>query len=129
MLDMRKKVLGANHLHTLMSMGDLASIYLNQGKRNQAERLQVQVLNMTKKLLVIGSHNSYTIISMGNLANIYLDQGKWNHAEQLQVQVLDMGKMLFGAEHANTLISMGNIRKRGISLRHPFAPFLAFESC
>ena len=36
MLDMRKKVLGADHLHTLISMGDLANIYFSKGKWNEA---------------------------------------------------------------------------------------------
>ena len=55
-LDMRKKLLGAEHLDTLFSMGDLASIYHEQGKLNEAEQLQVQVLDMRKKILGGGEH-------------------------------------------------------------------------
>jgi hypothetical protein len=50
-LDMRKKLLGAEHPDTLLSMGNLAVTYSNQGKWNEAEQLEVQVLDMRKKLL------------------------------------------------------------------------------
>jgi hypothetical protein len=46
---------------------------------------------------------------MANLARTYWNQGKWNEAEQLEVQVLDMRKKLLGAEHPDTLMSMGNL--------------------
>ena len=46
---------------------------------------------------------------MENLAVTYSHQGKWKVAEQLQVQALDMRKRLFGAEHPDTIRSMGNL--------------------
>ena len=50
-MEMRKKLLGAEHPHTLLSMGNLASIYCKQGRWNEAEQLEVQVMEMRKKLL------------------------------------------------------------------------------
>ena len=50
-MDMRKKLLGAEHPHTFTSMGNLASTYVNQGRWNEAEQLEVQVMDMRKKLL------------------------------------------------------------------------------
>ena len=105
-LDIRTKVLGAEHPHTLISMGNLASTY-SQGKWNGAEQLEFQVLDKRMKLL--GAEHPDTLIGMGNLASTYSRQGKWNEAEQLEMQVLDMRKKLFGAEHPHTLISMGNL--------------------
>ena len=49
-MDMRKKVLGADHPETLTSMGNLAVTYRNQGRWNEAEQLEIQVMDMTKKL-------------------------------------------------------------------------------
>jgi tetratricopeptide (TPR) repeat protein len=112
MLDMRKKVLGAEHPHTLCGIENLAVIYSRQGKWNEAEQLELQVLDMRKKLF--GTEHPDTIISMGNLAYTYLNQGKWDEAEQLDVQVLEMRKKLFGAEHPVTLLSMANISRRYI---------------
>ena len=50
-MEMAKKVLGAEHPHTLISMGNLASTYRNQGRWNEAEQLDVQVMEMRKKVL------------------------------------------------------------------------------
>ena len=37
------------------------------------------------------------------------DEGRWHEAEQLQVQVMDMSKKLLGAEHPDTLRTMGDL--------------------
>ena len=87
-LNMRKKLLGAVHLHILCSMAILASMYSSQRRLNEAEQLEVQVLDMRKRLL--GAEHPGTLISMGNLARTYADKGKWDEAEQLEIQVLDM---------------------------------------
>ena len=108
-LDMRKKLLGAKHPKTLISMGNLAGIYHGQGKLNKAEQLEIQVLDMSKTLL--GAEHPDTLSSMGNLASIHHDQGKFDEAEQLTVQVLDIREKLLGAEHPDTLLSMGNLAR------------------
>ena len=53
-LDMRKKVLGAEHPDTLISMANLAKTYFDQGNLKKAEQLEVQVLDMRKKVLETG---------------------------------------------------------------------------
>jgi hypothetical protein len=108
-LDMRKKVLGAEHPDTLKSMANLASTYADRGNLNDAEQLEVQVLDMRKKLL--GAEHPNTLESMANLARTYAYKGMWNKAEQLQVQVLDMTKKVLGAEHPDTLGSMANLAR------------------
>ena len=106
-LDMRKKLLGAEHPDTLKGMGTLAKEYRNLGKLNEAEQLEVQVLDMRKKLL--GAEHPDTLWTMGNLAATYWNQGRLNEAEQLGVQVLDMRKKLLGAEHPDTLRTMDSV--------------------
>ena len=114
-MEMRKKLLGAEHPDTLTAMGNIASTYESQGRWNEAEKLEIQVMDMTKKLL--GTEHRDTLISMGNLASIYQNQGRWNEAEKLEVQVMDLRKKLLGAEHPDTLTAVGNIartyRKQG----------------
>src|SRR5271168_561668 len=107
MMDMRKKLLGAEHPETLTSMANLASTYGNQGRWNEAEQLVVQVMDMRKKLL--GAEHPSTLTIMANLACTYRNQGRWNEAEQLEVQVMDMSKKLLGAEHPSTLTIMANL--------------------
>jgi tetratricopeptide (TPR) repeat protein len=108
-LEMSKKLLGAEHPDTLRSMGNLARTYADQGKLNEAEQLENQVLDMSKKLL--GAEHPDTLRSQANLARTYGDQGKLNEAEQLEIQVLDIRKKLLGLEHPDTLISMGNLAR------------------
>jgi hypothetical protein len=50
-------------------MANLASTYWNQGKWNEAEQLEVQVMDMRKKLL--GAEHPDTLTSMANLASTY----------------------------------------------------------
>src|SRR6202522_216154 len=73
-MNMRKKLLGAEHPDTLTSMANLASTYWNQGRWNEAEQLNVQVMDMMKKLL--GAEHPDTLTSMANLAKIYQNQGR-----------------------------------------------------
>ena len=84
---MRKKLLGAEHPDTLTSMSNLALTYSNQGNLNEAEQLNVEVLDMRKKLL--GAEHPHTLKSMSNLALTYSSQGKFNEAEQLNEQEKD----------------------------------------
>ena len=44
-----------------------------------------------------------------NFAVVMKENGNWNNAEQLEVQVMGMRQKLLGAEHPDTLRSMGNI--------------------
>ena len=106
-MEMRKKLLGAEHPDTVISMANLADTYRKQGRWNEAEQLLIQVMDMTKKLL--GEEHPDTLTSMGNLASTYRNQGRWSEAEQLEIQVMDMRKKLLGAEHPHTLTSMGNL--------------------
>jgi hypothetical protein len=85
---MTKKLLGAEHPDTLRSMGNLASTYRNQGRWNEAEQLEIQVLDMRKKLL--GAEHPDTLQSMANLASTYWNQGRWNEAEQLELDVTNV---------------------------------------
>ena len=101
------RILSTEHPITLISMSNLASTYLSQGKWNEAKQLMVQELDKSKKLL--GADHLNTLISMANLARTYAEQGNFKEAEQLEVQVLDMRKKLLGAEHSSTLISMSNL--------------------
>jgi hypothetical protein len=48
----------------------LAGTYSNQGRWNEAEQLEVQVMDMRKKLL--GADHPDTFGNMGNLASTYL---------------------------------------------------------
>jgi hypothetical protein len=50
-METKKRVLGEEHSDTLISIGNLALTYSNQGRRKEAEKLNVQVTKMRKKVL------------------------------------------------------------------------------
>jgi tetratricopeptide (TPR) repeat protein len=114
-----KRVLSKEHPDTLSSMKNLVWAYRNQGRwhlvwtyRNQgrwkeAEKLEVQVMEMTKR--VLGDEHPDTLTSMANLAVTYRDQGRWKEAEKLEVQVMETRKRVLGDEHPDTLSIMANL--------------------
>ena len=107
LMDIGKKVLGAEHPDTLAIMANLANTYRDQGRWNEAEQLEVKVMDMRKKALGVEHPDTLTIMS--NLACTYQDQGRLKEAEQLEVKVMDMRKKVLGAEHPDTLTIMSNL--------------------
>ncbi|KAE8394391.1 hypothetical protein BDV23DRAFT_169693 [Aspergillus alliaceus] len=105
---------GLEHPSTLASMARLASAYRNQGRLNEAEKLNVQVMETRKT--VLGAEHPHTLISMNNLASTYGNQGRWgeaeklegrwSEAEKLEAQVMETRKTVLGAEHPDTLTNM-----------------------
>jgi hypothetical protein len=71
-------------------MATLASTYRNQGRWKEAERLEVEVMEMGKR--VFGQKHPDTLASMANLASTYRNQGRWKEAEELEVQVMETRK-------------------------------------
>jgi tetratricopeptide (TPR) repeat protein len=70
------------------AMGNLAITYESLGKYADAEKLQIQVLDMRSRLL--GEEHPDTISAMNNLANTYESLEKYEDAEKLKIQVLDI---------------------------------------
>ena len=60
---------------------NFALVFDENGDFNNAEQLEIQVIEMRKKLL--GAEHPDTLASMANLASTYRNQGQWNKAECL----------------------------------------------
>jgi hypothetical protein len=71
-LEAKKRVLGAEHPDTLVSMANLALTYKNQGRWKEAEELQAKELNICSR--VLGAEHPDTLTSMNNLASTYSNQ-------------------------------------------------------
>jgi len=106
-LETFKKILGAEHPFTLISMSNLALTYLEQGRWEEAEKLEVQVMKMSKR--VLRQEHTETLTSMSNLASTYRHQRRWEEAEKLEVQVVETRERVLGQEHPDTLTSMANL--------------------
>ncbi|KAL9074933.1 MAG: hypothetical protein Q9157_004203 [Trypethelium eluteriae] len=105
-LKIREKLLGPEHEATLLSMGQVGSVYRDQGRWTKAEELDVQVMEKSKQ--VLGSEHQDTLIRINNLVLTYWNQGRWKEAGELSMQVIKTSKQVLGAEHPDTLSSMNN---------------------
>ena len=68
------RLFGAEPPETLISMGNLASIYENQGQWKWVEELKVQVKKTC--LRPFRAENPDTLLRMGSPASIYVLQGR-----------------------------------------------------
>ncbi|KAJ5034825.1 hypothetical protein NUH16_006270 [Penicillium rubens] len=98
---------GLEDEQTLNSTAMLASVYRLEGRWEEAEQLEVQVMETSKTKL--GVVHPDTLASMNNLALTYGNQGRWEEAEQLEVQVMETRKAKLGVDHPDTLASMNNL--------------------
>ena len=77
------------------------------GKYREAEKLAVQVLDATNRIL--GVEHPDTIRAMGNLAITYQRLGKYTEAEKLVIPILDASNRILGVEHPDIITAMGNL--------------------
>ncbi|KAJ5369967.1 uncharacterized protein N7496_006059 [Penicillium cataractarum] len=103
----RMILFGDDHEDVVDSTAMLATAYWREGRWEEAEKLQVQVIEIRKTKL--GEDHPDTLTSIANLASTYRDQGRWEEAEQLEVQVMEMSKMKLGEDHPDTLSSIGDL--------------------
>ncbi|RYP70578.1 hypothetical protein DL771_005397 [Monosporascus sp. 5C6A] len=82
-------------------------VYYDEGRWEEAEKLEVQVMETSKRKL--GADHPSTLTIMANLASTYRNQGRWEEAEKLEVQVMEMSRTKLGADHPDTLTSMNNL--------------------
>ena len=66
-METRKRVLGEEHPDTRSSMWNLALTYLNQGRWKEVEKLFVQVMEISAR--VLGEEHLNIITIMGDLAS------------------------------------------------------------
>ena len=66
-LGVERRVLGVEHPGTLMTMDNLASTYLQQGRMEEAEQLLSQVLESRKG--VLGAEHPSILMTVQDLAN------------------------------------------------------------
>ena len=66
-------------------MSNLARTYQQLGKHVDAEKLQIEVLNLRNSLL--REEHSHTISAINNVAVTYQNLAKYNDAEKLQIYI------------------------------------------
>jgi len=82
-------VLGVESIPDILtSMTNLAWTYFNRDRWKEAEELEVQVIEMRKR--VLGVEHPDILLSIANLASTYSNQGRWKEAEELFIEVIVM---------------------------------------
>ncbi|KAF2464493.1 putative kinesin [Lindgomyces ingoldianus] len=105
---------GAN---TLTSMANLASTYRNQGRWEEAESLEVQVMETSKSKL--GVDHPSTLTTMNNLAFTFKGKGDKGKAIRLMEECVRKQKYILGLDHPYTKDSEDSLnswRIEGLSL-------------
>ncbi len=85
-------------------MANLASTYRNQGRWEEAEKLEVQVMETRKTKL--GADHPDTLMSMANLALTWKSQGRHTDALVLMKDCALAQQRVIGPEHPDTLSSL-----------------------
>jgi len=106
-LNMREKVLGAEHIATAASLNDLGLLYRDLGRYDEAEPLLRRTLLIREKAL--GAEHPATAMILNNLGLLYRDLKRYNEAEQLLQNSLAIREKVLGAEHSITALSLGNL--------------------
>jgi hypothetical protein len=88
-LDIQRRVLGAEHPDTLLTMNDLADSLIHQRRYAEGEKLQRETLGI--QLRVLGPDSPDAAVSTYNLGGIAVLQGKRDKAFTLLREAIDHG--------------------------------------
>ncbi len=89
------------------ALNNLASLYHDQGKHEQAEPLYQRALTIREKQL--GPEHPDTAGSLNNLAALYHAQGKYEQAEPLYQRALAIAEEQLGPEHPDTATDLNDL--------------------
>lgn len=106
-LDIRKRLLGDEHLLTLVSMNNAGFLLHRRGKLIEAEAMHRQTLEIRRR--VLGPDNPFTINSLLNLANVLNERGQYSQAEPFNRQVVEQSTRILGPDHRSTLRAINNL--------------------
>jgi serine/threonine protein kinase/Flp pilus assembly protein TadD len=100
---LRRRLLGEDHSETLAATRDLAKLYEQQERYEEAESLYVDTLERQRR--VLGEGHSETLTSMRYLTTLYKYQCRYEEAESLCVKTLAIHRRVFGADQSKTTLS------------------------
>ena len=107
--DYRLAALGPEHHETLDAMLNLAMSYQDDGRQDEALKLQEEVLPLFRK--VLGPEDPHTLAAMGNLADLLDAAGRREEALDLREKVLKLRRKTLSPEHAHTLVAMRDLAR------------------
>jgi len=105
--DIRRGILGPEHLDTLRSMNDLSITLREEGRFAEAEKLDRNLVDVERR--VLGPEHPATLESLNNLAATLRDQGRPVEAEKWLREALDIRRRVLGPDNPDTLRLMNNL--------------------
>ena len=102
LLRRREMLLGESHPDVIRARIDLANLYRNIGRYEEAEQLCSLALTQLKESET-GEANPDLLRCLSNLSKIYLDRDKLPQAETLARNAHELSRIHLGEEHPDTL--------------------------
>ncbi len=96
-LEISKRLMGEEHESTLSTMHNLAMLYINQGRYDEAEPLNVKTLAIQKR--VMGEEHPITLGSITNLGALYLSMKRFDDARAMYESSLPIKRRVLGMGH------------------------------
>ncbi len=106
-IEIRKGVLGRDHLRTLEAQNSLGVVLRYLGKFEGAEALYDRTLAALRRTR--GNEHPATLHCMNNFAVLFKSMGRLRDAERLHREVLEIRRRVLGNEHEDTASSMTNL--------------------
>jgi len=106
-LKTQRLLLGEKHLHTLLSMYDLARFYMDQDRHDEAKTLFNEALPIVRERL--RKEHPLTLCFVNAYAVLHTKQKQYNKAEELFNEALKGRQRELGEDHPETLESKNDL--------------------
>ncbi|WP_035357922.1 tetratricopeptide repeat protein [Edaphobacter aggregans] len=100
-LEIRTRVLGAEHSDTLQSQNILASLFEEEGKYAEADPLFTRVIEVRQR--VLGPKNPDTLDAIAHFGELRIDQARYTEAEAMLRGCLDIQKQTMPSDYRRYL--------------------------
>ncbi|KAK1655254.1 hypothetical protein BDP81DRAFT_456348 [Colletotrichum phormii] len=135
-LEAQKRLLAESDKDVLYTRPELSTLYFKQGQYEEAEKLQLQVLERDREMelgrtyteqgrlteaeqmfsqalarsrALVGEEHDETVRTTLDLGRLYRSQGRLVEAEELFLKMLELRRITLGEEHKNTAWIMGEL--------------------
>lgn len=102
-LEIRKKILGEEHITTAESLDDIGSVFWNQSNYDEALMNYSKALEIREKTL--GENHTETASSYHNVGLVYREKGDYDKALDCLLKALEIREKVLGTKHLDTASS------------------------
>ena len=104
LLDVRRRVLGAEHPDVLFSMHSLADTYLREGKYSEGEALNEKLQEIQRR--VLGETHPLSLLTQYQRGSLYRVREKYQQPDAIYARVLEIRRRVMGDKHPETVRAM-----------------------